>query len=794
VARGEHPDPHSILGPHLEAGRLVVRVLATGATSVEVTVGDYPRVIAEPSSDQPGIYEVELPHRLATVSKLRGVPLAHVRLDIAYAAGGRFQGVDPQAYAPVLGELDLHLFAEGRHHHVHRHLGAHPTRFGGVDGVIFAVWAPNARGVAVSGAWNGWRGERAQLRRVGGGVWEGFVPGAADGDLYKFQVVGEDGVLVEKSDPFARAAELRPGTASRVHLTKHVWKDDAWMAARQKTDPSKGALSIYEVHLPSWKKKLREVAPGEPPLPPEAARRWLTYRELAEDLIDHVASLGFTHLELLPVLEHPFDGSWGYQVTGYFAPTSRLGTPDDFRWFVDRAHQRGLGVLLDWVPAHFPKDAAGLGRFDGTPLFEHWDPRRGEHKQWGTFIFDLDKSQVRNFLLASALSWLEDFHIDGLRVDAVASMLYLDYASKGPDDWSPNEHGGRENLGAVTFLRELCDIVHARCPGAILCAEESTSWPGVTKPTYTGGLGFDLKWNMGWMHDSLDYFGMDSVFRSFHHGKITFGLWYAFGERYLLPLSHDEVVHLKKSLWSKMPGDPWRKAANLRSLLATMWAHPGKKLVFMGVELGQKTEWDFAGEIDWSSAGGKFEPGISRLLTDLNRLYRAHPALWELDDMQDGFAWIDASDAPQSVFSWLRFQKGDGPSAALGPGVGRHVVHVASLTPVVRHGYRIGVPRPCDYLEVLNTDAPIYGGSGVGNMGRVKPESVPSHGYAQSVVLSLPPLGVVWLVPQDERDPELPAKAKEAPSGPAVAPAVAPAAPPGSTDGAPSGLLPATSR
>ncbi len=776
MALGEHPDPHAILGPHLEAGRLVVRVLATDATRVEVTVGDFPKVIAEPRTEHPSIFEVELPHRLATVSKLRGVPLAHVRLAIDYASGAAFQGVDPQSYAPVLGELDLHLFAEGRHHHVHRHLGAHATRFGGAEGVIFAVWAPNARGVAVSGAWNGWRSERARLRRVGGGVWEGFVPGAKDGDLYKFEVVGEDGTVVEKADPFARSAELRPGTASRVHVSQHVWGDDAWMASRPKSDPSKGALSIYEVHLPSWKKKLREVPPGEPPLPPEAARRWLTYRELADELLDHVVSLGFTHVELLPVLEHPFDGSWGYQVTGYFAPTSRLGSPDDFRWFVDRAHQKGLGVLLDWVPAHLPKDDAGLGRFDGTPLFEHWDPRRGEHKQWGTFIFDLDKPQVRNFLLASALHWLEEFHIDGLRVDAVASMLYLDYAADGPDDWTPNEHGGRENLGAVQFLRELCDVVHARCPGAIVCAEESTSWPGVTKPTYTGGLGFDLKWNMGWMHDSLHYFSMDSIFRSFNHGKITFGLWYAFGERYLLPLSHDEVVHLKKSLWSKMPGDAWRKAANLRSLVATMWAHPGKKLVFMGAELGQKTEWNFAEEIEWTGAGGTYERGIAKLFADLNRLYRAHPALFELDDKQDGFAWIDASDAPQSVFSWIRFQKGDGPSAGSARGVGRHVVHVGSYTPVVRNGYRIGVPRPCDYLEVLNTDAPGYGGSGVGNLGRVKTEPVPSHGYDQSVVLTLPPLGCVWLVPEEDLDPEPPS----------------PEVPAGSTGGRPSGLLPAT--
>jgi 1,4-alpha-glucan branching enzyme len=757
VAAGRHRDPHSLLGPHLEEGRLVVRVRAPDARSVRVLVDGGLWVVAPPRTDLPGLFEAVVPPGLAAPpDRPPHEPLLAYEVEITDAAGAVRRAADPYAFAPILGELDLHLFGEGRHHHVHRHLGAHPREIGGVAGVAFSVWAPHARRVAVTGAWSAWRADLGAMRRTGAGVWELFVPGAAEGDLYKFEIEGETGVVVEKADPFARAAELRPGTASRVFRSRHAWGDQAWMAARAGADASRGRLSIYEVHLPSWRRKNREVAPGEPPLPPEASRRWLTYRELADELIDYVVDLGFTHIELLPVLEHPYDGSWGYQVTGFFAPTSRLGDPDEFRWFVDRAHQKGLGVILDWVPAHFPKDAAGLGRFDGTPLFEHWDPRRGEHKQWGTFIFDLGRPQVKNFLLASALSWLEDFHVDGLRVDAVASMLYLDYASEGPHDWSPNQHGGRENLEAVAFLRELNDVVHARCPGAIVCAEESTSWPGVTRPTYTGGLGFDLKWNMGWMHDSLAYSSMDSIFRSFHHAKITFGLWYAWGERYLLPLSHDEVVHLKKSLWSKMPGDVWKKAANLRALLATMWAHPGKKLLFMGGEFGQTTEWSFATELEWSVLADPLHRGVQDLVRDLNGLHVRLPALWELDDRTEGFSWIDANDAPQSVFSWVRWRKGDGPSAVAGRGKGEHVVMVANFTPLPRSRYRIGLPRPCAYRELLNTDARAYGGSGVGNMGRVLHLPEPSHGHAQSALVEVPPLGVVYLVPEDLEDPEPP--------------------------------------
>ncbi|MEJ7735546.1 MAG: 1,4-alpha-glucan branching protein GlgB [Polyangiaceae bacterium] len=502
------------------------------------------------------------------------------------------------------------------------------------------------------------------------------------------------------------------------------------------------------MHLGSWRR-----APG-----PDGKTRWKTYRELAEELVDYVADLGFTHMELLPITEHPYDGSWGYQVTGYFAPTSRFGSPDDFRYFVDRCHARGLGVILDWVPAHFPKDAWALGRFDGTALYEHLDPRRGEHRQWGTYIFNYGRNEVRNFLIASALFWLDEFHIDGLRVDAVASMLYLDYAAETPDDWVPNEFGGRENLEAVAFLRELDDRIHERFPGALVCAEESTTWPGVTRPTYVGGLGFDLKWNMGWMHDTLDYFSLDPVFRAFNHRKLTFGLTYAFTERFLLPLSHDEVVHLKKSLLSRMPGDRWKMHANLRALYGYMWAHPGKKLLFMGGEMGQWGEWSFEGELPWALLEEPDHRGLQQLVGDLNRLYRELGACWQLDDHPAGFSWIDANDGTQSVASFVRFPRQPG---RLGPPPddraprprGRHLIFVGNFTPLVRHGYRIGVPRRCAYLERINTDSKGYSGSGVGNLGRVEVQPVPSHGYEQSIVLTLPPLASLWLVPELEDDP-----------------------------------------
>jgi 1,4-alpha-glucan branching enzyme len=507
------------------------------------------------------------------------------------------------------------------------------------------------------------------------------------------------------------------------------------------------------VHLGSW----RIRPPTSAAAGGDNAQRWYSYRELADSLVDYVVDMGFTHVELLPMMEHPYDGSWGYQVSGYFAPTSRYGDPDEFRYFVDRCHARGIGVILDWTPAHFPKDAFALGRFDGSALYEHLDPRKGEHKHWNTFVFNYGRPEVKNFLISNALFWIDEFHIDGLRVDAVASMLYLDYGASSPGDWVPNKYGGRENLEAIVFLRELNERVHALFPGVVLAAEESTSWGGVTKPPYVGGLGFDFKWNMGWMHDTLEYFKYDPVFRSYHHGQLTFSIWYAFSERFLLPLSHDEVVHLKKALISKMPGDRWQMCANLRALYGYMWAHPGKKLLFMGCEIGQWREWNFEGELDWFVLDEPDNRGVQRLMRDLNRLYQKLPALYELDDEPAGFRWIDCYDAPNSVISFVRFPSFVSPKGRRSKitAKGVHVVAAVNLTPVPRHGYRIGVPRRCDYLEVLNTDGRDYGGSGMGNLGRVAIEDVPSHGFAQSVVITLPPLATLWFVPELDEDPRL---------------------------------------
>jgi 1,4-alpha-glucan branching enzyme len=612
------------------------------------------------------------------------------------------------------------------------------------------VWAPEARRVSVVGDFNHWDGRLHAMRRMGGGIWEIFVPEVGEGALYKFEVLTAEGVPLLKSDPYGEAMELRPQTASKVVARRYTFTDDAWQEARRKRDPGLSPLTIYEVHLGSWKHARRDG--------PEEGERWLTYRELADELVDYVADLGFTHIELLPITEHPYDGSWGYQVSGYFAPTSRHGTPDDFRYFVDRCHARGVGVLLDWAPAHFPKDAAALGRFDGSAVYEHLDPRQGEHKHWGTYVFNYARGEVRNFLISSALYWLQEFHVDGLRVDAVASMLYLDYSAETQGDWVANEYGGRENLAAVAFLRSLADRVHTRFPGAMLLAEESTTWPGVTRPTYVGGLGFDFKWNMGWMHDTLDYFALDPIHRAYHHRKLTFGLMYAFSERFLLPLSHDEVVHLKRSLLSKMPGDRWQKLANLRALYGYMWAHPGKKLLFMGGEIGQWGEWNFESQLDWALLDQPDHRGLHTLVRDLNRAYLRYAALYELCDDWRGFQWIDANDANQSVLSFIRYPRERSGSTATSAGPPRsaqvgleqteHVLFVGNFTPVVRVGYRIGVPRRGAYLEVINTDAAVYGGSGLGNLGRVVVEEVPCHGLPQSVVLTLPPLAVLWLVPE----------------------------------------------
>jgi 1,4-alpha-glucan branching enzyme len=621
----------------------------------------------------------------------------------------------------VFGEIDLHLVGEGRHERIYDVLGAHLRE----DAATFAVWAPNARAVAVVGDFNGW--EPTAMRNLGdSGVWEAVVEGAEAGQRYKFQVVQADGTVKLKADPFAFATEVPPQTASVLHVSQHRWTDGAWLERRRvAAEPHALPMSVYEVHLGSWRRN------------PLEHNRSLSYRELAEELADYALDLGFTHVELLPVLEHPFSGSWGYQVTGFFAPTSRFGSPDDFRWFVNRLHERGLGVILDWVPAHFPRDDWALARFDGTALYEHEDPRRGAHPDWGTLVFNYGRNEVRNFLLASALFWLREFHVDGLRVDAVASMLYLDY-SRREGEWIPNVFGGREDLDAVSFLKELNEVVHAHEPGIVSAAEESTAWPGVSRPTYLGGLGFGFKWNMGWMHDTLDYFRRDPVHRRYHHHQLTFSLMYAFSENFILPLSHDEVVHGKGSLLSKMPGDRWQQFANLRALFAYMWAHPGKKLLFMGGELGQYAEWSHDDSLDWHLLEFEEHSGMQSLVRELNRVYRNEPALWELDHTPDGFRWLEANDANRNVLAFTRF----------GKGVTRPLVCICNLSPEVQHGYRIGFPAAGRWVEVLNTDSTYYGGSDVGNLGGVEAESGTWHDQPFSAEVTLPPLAVCWFVPE----------------------------------------------
>jgi len=621
-----------------------------------------------------------------------------------------------------LGDLDLHLAGEGRHERLYEKLGAHVLE----DGVAFAVWAPNAEGVSVVGDFNGWDGSVNPLQSVGdSGIWEAVVAEAQDGHRYKFQLRTPGGGLVLKADPFAFATEVPPATASVVHLPRHRFRDGRWLEARRSTDPHAGPLSIYEVHLGSWR------------LNPLEGNRPLTYLELADELGEYVTDLGFTHVELLPVMEHPFAGSWGYQVTGYFAPTARFGSPDDFRAFVDRLHGHGLGVILDWVPAHFPRDEWALARFDGTALYEHDDPRRGAHPDWGTLVFNLGRHEVRNFLLSNALFWLREYHADGLRVDAVASMLYLDY-SRREGEWVPNVFGGREDLDAVSFLKELNEVVHGREPGVISAAEESTAWPGVSRPTYLGGLGFGFKWNMGWMHDTLDYFQRDPIYRRFHHHQLTFSLMYAFSENFVLPLSHDEVVHGKGSLLRKMPGERWQQLANLRALYGYMWAHPGKKLLFMGGELAQEAEWSHERSLDWHLLERADHAGVQALVRELNRLYRAEPALWECDSDPSGFRWLEPNDAAANALAFARFGA-DGERA---------LVCVCNLSPVPRYGYRLGLPRSGRWWEALNTDSEFFGGSGVGNLGAVEADATPWHEQPFSAEVTLPPLGVVWLVPE----------------------------------------------
>jgi 1,4-alpha-glucan branching enzyme len=648
-------------------------------------------------------------------------------LEVDYGEDGTYTVGDPYRFRPTLGDIDVHLVGEGRHEELYAKLGAHVIEHQGVRGTAFAVWAPSARSVSVVGDFNSWDGRLHPMRSLGArGIWELFLPGVYSGAFYKFEILTQQGEIRLKADPVAFATEVPPKTASMVYESHHEWDDAEWLERRRGAEHVSAPVSIYEVHLGSWRLKAAE------------GNRSLSYLELADELSAYARDMGFTHIELMPVMAHPFSGSWGYQVTGYFAPTPRYGSPDDFRDFVDRLHHSGIGVILDWVPAHFPRDDFALARFDGTALYEHEDPRRGTHPDWGTLVFSYGRNEVRNFLLANALYWPREYHADGIRVDAVASMLYLDY-SREEGRWVPNEHGGNEDLDAVSFLKEYNEVVHRREPGVISAAEESTAWPGVSRPTYLGGLGFDFKWNMGWMHDTLAYFQHEPIHRRWHHHELTFSLAYAFTENFILPLSHDEVVHGKRSMLSKMPGDRWQQLANLRALYAFMWAHPGKKLLFMGNEFAQEQEWSEERSLDWHLLENCSHSGIQSLVRDLNRAYCDTPALWERDSDQMAFWWLEPNDAENSVFAFAR----------IGKDASKPVVFVANLTPAPRHGYRLGLPVPGRWTELVNTDSSLYGGSDIGNLGGVESEDVPWMNQYHSAEFSLPPLAVLWLVPED---------------------------------------------
>jgi len=710
IIQARHHDPFAVLGRHRVGDRLHLRAYVPSATEVTVADGELPmhRVADSDLFEWQGAADAVPDHyRLIWRDTEHREHLAH----------------DPYTFAPQLSDFDLHLFSEGRHWHAYRFLGAHLHEADGIAGVLFAVWAPNAERVSVVGDFNAWDGRRHPMRvRGGSGVWELFVPDLAPGALYKFEIRNRDtGAVLLKSDPYGQRSELRPGTASVVaDADDYRWNDGQWLEGRQTRDWQHAPMSIYEVHLGSWQRG------------PEG--EMLNYRELARRLVAYVKDMGFSHIELLPVTEHPYDPSWGYQTLGYYAPTSRYGAPEDFRYFVDYCHQNGIGVILDWVPAHFPKDAHGLAQFDGSAVYEHADPRRGEHLDWGSLIFNYGRNEVKNFLLSSALYWIEEFHIDGMRLDAVASMLYLDYSRS---DWIPNQYGGRENLEAIEFLRELNTVVHGQHPGVLTMAEESTSWPQVTRPIHVGGLGFDLKWNMGWMNDTLSYMSHESVHRRYHHDMLTFSMLYAFTENFLLPFSHDEVVHGKQSMLHKMPGDEWQKFANLRVLYTYMFTHPGKKLLFMGTEFGQGLEWDSARVLDWYVLDYPVHQGVQRLVRDLNGLYHQTPALYEHEFQWQGFEWMDCHDADQSILSFLR------------KGEHEQLLVIVNFTPVPRERYRVGVPEPGAYREVFNSDSDYYGGTNTGNGGRWPvAEAVPWMNRPYSIELTVPPLAGLVLKPQ----------------------------------------------
>jgi 1,4-alpha-glucan branching enzyme len=711
----ELADPHSVLGAHPADEGVVIRAYRPDAAAVRVL----PMDVELEQRNGDGVFE-------GTIAGAK-LPLDY-ELEVRYPAGDTYRLHDPYSFLPTIGELDTHLAGEGRHEELYERLGAHPRVLNGVAGVAFAVWAPNAASASVVGDFNGWDGRLHPMRTLGtSGIWELFVPGVEEEARYKFELRTREGKLRLKADPLAFRTEVPPKNASVVFASDYEWGDAEWLEQRRNADELARPVSIYEVHLGSWRLNVQD------------GNRPLSYLEAADDLAEYATDMGFTHVELMPVMEHPYAPSWGYQVTGHFAPTARFGEPDDFRAFVDRLHQRGVGVILDWVPAHFPKDDWALARFDGTALYEHADPRRGEHPDWGTLVFNIGRNEVRNFQLASALEWLSEYHADGLRVDAVASMLYLDYSRKA-GEWVPNAHGGNEDLEAISFLKQLNEVVYGREPGIMMIAEESTAWPGVSRPVYLGGLGFGLKWNMGWMHDTLSYFERDPIYRRFHHHQLTFSLVYAFSENFVLPLSHDEVVHGKGSLLAKMPGDHWQKRANLRALYAYMWAHPGKKLLFMGGEFAQEREWSSEGSLDWHLLERPEHSGVQSLVRDLNTHYRAEPALWELDFDPAGFRWLEPNDAAANVVAFMRLPR-DG---------GRPVVCLLNLSPLPRSRYRVGLPRAGRWQELVNTDSEFYGGSGVGNMGGVTAENKPWHDQPYSAELTLPPLGAVWLIPSSQ--------------------------------------------
>jgi 1,4-alpha-glucan branching enzyme len=724
LLHARNADPFAILGPHSfetpQGRRWVVRFFQPRAVEGEILLNGEANPLPARKMRGEGFFEATLP----AANEFPPAPSSY-RIRFRTKHGEVSENHDAYAFPFLLSEFDLYLMGEGRHYDTYEKLGAHPKTVNGVAGVHFAVWAPSAKRVSVVGDFNGWDGRVHPMRARGSsGIWELFIPEVGESTTYKYEIVGPQGsVLPLKADPYAFAAELRPNTGSVVaRLDKYSWNDGDWIAQRAKKNWLEQPITVYEVHLASWRRI------------PADHDRWLTYRELGDQLIPYVKELGYTHIELLPIMEHPYDASWGYQTLGYFAPTSRFGTPTDFMEFLDRCHQAGLGVFLDWTPAHFPRDSHGLSMFDGTHLYEHSDPRQGSHPDWGTLVYNYGRNEVQNYLISNALFWLDKYHIDGLRVDAVASMLYLDYSRKH-GEWVPNRFGGRENLEAIEFIKRLNEVVPLRFPGALTIAEESTSWPSVSRPTYLGGLGFSLKWNMGWMNDTLKYFSKDSIFRKYEHNKLTFSLLYAFTENFMLPFSHDEVVHGKNSLLHKMPGDMWQQFANLRVLYAYQYAHPGKKLLFMGQEFAQRNEWNEARSLDWHLLQYDSHRGMKNLIADLNKLALKEPALHEIDFEWQGFEWIDANDSDNSVYSFIR--RGKNPNEIL--------VVILNATPVVRYGYNIGVPLAGHYEEIFNSDSANYGGTNVGNLGGMKASDHPWQGRIHSLSLTLPPLAVIFL-------------------------------------------------